>query len=120
RQRLAVDQAAVRRAQAGKRAHQALRQARQTGADPYAVSTQVILTYLKDKLGQPVVGLTRSALAALLAETAVTESAAAQLLALLDQSDLARFAPGSQQGGDDLLAATEQLINHLEQEIQLV
>ncbi len=110
RRRVTDDLTAIRRAQA----QLALRQARQTGADPYAASVQVILTYLSDKLGRPVGGLTRPALAALLAETAVPDELAARLLALLDQSDLARFAPGSPEGDGDLLAATEEMINELE------
>lgn len=109
-----ADPAVVRRTRAQKRALHMLQQARKDNADPYAMAAQVIAAYLTDKLDQPIAGLTRSALTALLTQHGLPTETCDQVLHLLDQSDWGRFSPLGMDGDLDLWAQTEQLINELE------
>jgi hypothetical protein len=87
--------AAIRSSRAGKAARKALAQARKT-TDPVAQMAQVqtlLLDYLAAKLHQPVAGLTRPALAALLAAKQIDGALLDRVLACLDSVEALRFSP---------------------------
>jgi hypothetical protein len=87
--------AAMRSSRAGKTARKALAQARQD-SDVVAKMAQVqnlFNDYLTDKLHQPVAGLTRHALAALLAAKQVDGARIDRALACLDAVEQLRFSP---------------------------
>ena len=83
--------AVIRSSQARNKAKKTLAQA-QKQPDLYAAAHQVLSVYLSDKLNQPVVGLTRQALANLLTEREVTSNLLERLEDCLDRSELGRFA----------------------------
>lgn len=62
--------------------------------DFYAELEKGVLGFLEAKLSQPVAGLTRDQLSALLQNAGVAEATRLQVLQVLEQSDMGRFAPG--------------------------
>ncbi len=86
---------AIRSSRAGKAARKALAQARKT-TDPAAQMTQVqtlFIDYLSAKLHQPVAGLTRNALAALLTARRIDATLLDRTLGCLDSVEALRFSP---------------------------
>lgn len=86
---------AIRSSRAGKTARKALDQARKE-TDIVALMTQVqtlLVDYLSAKLQQPVAGLTRGALAALLAQRRVDAAVIDRTLECLDNVEYLRFSP---------------------------
>src|SRR5262249_55571054 len=75
----------------------------------YAEVEKALREFLEVRLGVPVSGLTRSALAERLHEAGVPEEQQARILQVLDACDQARFAPGGDVGERDW--ALEQVQN---------
>lgn len=94
---------AVRRSQAGKKAKLALKQVSSSDQQPYEAAVLVLTTYLADKFGQPVAGLTRPALRQLLIEKGVETELSKQVVACLNEAETGRFAPQT----DDLASAAD-------------
>ena len=67
RQRLLVNGAAARGMQAHRDAREQLAKARAERSDPYLAAGRTLVQYIGDRISQPVSGLTRSAIASLLA-----------------------------------------------------
>ncbi|MCB9101151.1 MAG: protein BatD [Anaerolineales bacterium] len=94
---------AVRRSQAGKKAKATLKQVSSGDQQPYEAAVLVLTTYLADKFGQPVAGLTRPALRQLLIEKGVETELSKQVVACLNEAETGRFAPQT----DDLASAAD-------------
>ena len=86
-------------------------------ASPADTAGAILRAYLSDVLGRGVAGMTQAALAEILSERGAGEALARQVLDALSLSEDARFAPGIDSAGDDLLEEVRQLIADLEQEI---
>lgn len=111
---LAAHEKAVRSSQAHKRAKQELRRARQQASDAYGAAWRIFNGYLSDKIQQPVVGLTRSALARLLETRGVERELVDQVEAYLLTLESSRFSPAHQAPDEHVLEETERLITELE------
>ena len=109
----------VRSQQARKKARQILAQARQGTADPYSAAGQVLITYLGDKLNQPVMGLTRTGVMELLKAQGINGTLLEQVQACLLASEMGRYAPNGdgRHQAEDLLRQTEQVVDELEKVI---
>lgn len=107
--------AVVRSSQARKKAKKAMAQARKQD-DLYAAAYQILSAYLSDKLNQPVVGLTRQALASLLTEHGLTVYLVERIKECLDRSELGRFAPEANTPvhATALLTTVDDLIDELD------
>ena len=88
-----------KRARAARRRLSAAEKLKKTGDQVqfYAEVEKALVQFLEAKLSLPVVGLTRDALAARMSEADVPEKCRAQVLLVLDDCDVARFAPGGAQ-----------------------
>ncbi|MBX5481629.1 MAG: protein BatD [Myxococcaceae bacterium] len=84
-------------------------------ADFYAEVEKAVITFLDARLGEPVAGLTREALAQKLTEKGIPADRQRSLLAVLETCELGRFAPGGADPAardrvlDDAEAAMEAL-----------
>jgi hypothetical protein len=111
----AANRTQLRSGQAHKRALQALTQARKHSPDPYQTSNDILVTYITEKLNQPVAGLTHTALTDLLITHGLQPTEAQRVKACLAKSETGRFAPllnGVE--GRELLAETKIVINNME------
>ena len=97
-----------------------LARAREEQADPYSASSSALIAFIGDRLEYRVSGLTRDALAALLAERGIEASLTERVEACLVSSEGARFAPdgAASMTGEALLDETERLISDLDMELQ--
>ncbi|HSN73990.1 MAG TPA: BatD family protein [Anaerolineae bacterium] len=119
RQRLGQANVAVLRSKnAAKQASRALREAEKRPENAGEAASRILAEYMGDKLQRPVTGLTQRALADLLLVHNVSPSLVARVQALLTQCEVGRYAPAdyTANGGDQLLADTQQLIDALEQQ----
>jgi hypothetical protein len=106
----------ARSSRARKKARKALAQARREKGDAYSAASQILTTYLGDKLDRPVAGLTHQALAELLAGRGVGRDLTERVEVLLVTGELGRYAPGAEDPGhaQSLLQEVEFLIADLE------
>jgi hypothetical protein len=106
----------VRSSQARKKARAALAAAQKQRHDLYDTAGQVLLTYLSDKLNQPVVGLTRQALAALLLDQGLQPDLIERVNGCLAETESGRFAPEANDPGhaEKLVNTVDHLIGDLE------
>jgi len=106
----------ARSSQAGKKARNALARARNAREDVYSAAGQILSDYLADKLDQPVVGLTRQALAELLTANNIPIDLIERTQACLAASESGGYAPGADQPAhaENLLVETDVLIRDLE------
>lgn len=106
----------LRRSQAYKKGRNALAQLRRKQAITPASVGDVLLNYLSDKLNQPIQGMTRTTLRTHLGLAGVDPSTVGRVETLLNQIDMARYAPtdGSQNEVDGYYSETETLITDLE------
>ena len=106
----------ARSSKARGKAKKALSQARRQKQGAYGAAGQILTTYLADKLGQPVAGLTHQARAEILASRGVTSDLVERVEVILVSSELGRFAPGadSPDHAASLLKEVDVLINALE------
>jgi hypothetical protein len=114
-----TDNASTRRSQqAAKRANQALRQTRKNTDDGYGAAGQILLTYLSEKMNQPVSGLTQADLAQLLHERGLAPDLVDRVQHCLTISEMGRFAPaGAFSSNGDLLTETKQVIDELDKSL---
>ena len=107
--------AAVRRSKAGKKAKAALKQIDRSKPHDEAAAL-VLTTYLADKLGRPVVGLSRPALRYLLMEKGVATELIERIVVCLNEAEASRFAPTTveDQPTLDLVQIVDRLIDDLE------
>lgn len=114
-----TDNASSRRSQqAAKRASQALRQARIDGDNGYGAAGQILLTYLSEKMNQPVYGLTQTDLARLLQDQGLDPELIDRVQTCLTISEMGRFAPaGAFSSNGDLLTETKQVIDELDKSL---
>lgn len=106
----------ARSSQARKKARKALALARKQKQNAHHAAGQILMTYLADKLDQPVAGLTHQALVDLLAGHGVGPDLCERVEVLLVTSELGRFAPGAEEPGhaQSLLQEVDVLIGALE------
>ncbi len=111
--------ALIRSQQAQKKANKAIKQAQKQGSDPYASASQILLTYLTEKLNQPVQGLTQKELTVLLTDEGVATAVAQKAIDILTTCEMGRYAPvqDSHLQSDNLLDYTKQVIGELEKEL---
>jgi hypothetical protein len=109
----------ARSSQALKKARQALAHARRESGDTYSTGGQVLTSYLSDKLGQPVAGLTHQALAALLEEKGLGPNLVDRVNACLTDAELGRFSPEANDPAHaaNLLKEISVLIGELEKRL---
>jgi hypothetical protein len=109
----------ARSSQALKKARQALARARRESGDTYSTGGQVLTSYLSDKLGQPVAGLTHQALAALLEEKGLGPELVDRVNACLTDAELGRFSPEANDPAHaaNLLKEIDVLIGILEKRL---
>jgi hypothetical protein len=114
-----TDNASTRRSQqAAKRANQALRQTRKNSDEGYGAAGQILLTYLSEKMNQPVSGLTQADLAQLLQERGLAPDLVDRVQHCLTISEMGRFAPaGAFSSNGDLLTETKQVIDELDKSL---
>ncbi len=105
-----------RSSQAAKKALQALKQARKTNANG-TVAGDILQTYLSNKLGRGVKGLTQTELAALLTAHGASSAVASQVEAVLADAEAARFAPSAETSTNDLIDQTAAVIQSLDAEL---
>lgn len=106
----------VRSSQARKKARAALAAAQKQQPDLYDTAGQVLITYLSDKLNQPVAGLTRQALATLLLGQGLQPDLIERVNNCLIETELGRFAPEANDPGhaEKLVNTVDHLIGDLE------
>ena len=87
-----------------------------TPAAFYAEVERALITFLDAKLGEPVKGLTREALALKLAERGVPEADRARVTSVLETCEFGQFSPGGadQAARDRLLDEAEAAMEALE------
>lgn len=100
RARLAHEDAGTRKKRQARAARKRLAEAERLQATGkpdqfYGEVERAVLGFLEAKLGVPVVGLTRDKLAEAMSSSGVPEARRRQVLEVLDQCDLGRFAPGT-------------------------
>lgn len=106
----------VRSSQARKKAKQAVAAALKSGQNMYDAAGYILSGYLADKLGQPVAGLTRPALAELLAAHGVPPDLTKRIQACLAAGELGQYAPGADDPAyaKNLLIEVDGIIRELE------
>jgi uncharacterized protein HemX len=111
--------ALIRSQQAQKKANKAIKQAQKEGSDPTTSASQILLTYLTEKLNQPVQGLTQKELTVLLTDEGVATAVAQKATDILTTCEMGRYAPvqDSHLQSDNLLDYTKQVIGELEKEL---
>ena len=107
---------AIRRSQAGKKAKAALKQVTGSDQNPYEAATLVLTTYLADKFGQPVAGLTRPTLRQLLTAKGVEPELIERIVACLNEAEAGRFAPETDDAAPvaELVQTIDTIIDDLE------
>jgi hypothetical protein len=101
--------------QAAGKARQALRKAAKEPATRHEAAGQILNSYLVDKLNQPISGLNQTELTGLLKESGLESELIKNTLLVQSMSEMGRFSPGeSDFASEDILKATEEVINHLE------
>lgn len=93
---------------ARQRLEQAGARAAGSGSAAWGEAAATLHGYLRDRLGEPTLGLTREALSAVLKEQGFAPATVAGVVTFLDEADLARFA-GGLPGGEPLQAAQRVL-----------
>ena len=113
------DPVRARRLEAFKNAANLLAQAEQGELDPYDTAGRALAGYIGDKLNEPVTGMTREALADLLAMRGVDSRLIQRVSDCLIISDGGRFAPSGGRADADrpMLSDTETLLSDLEKEL---
>ncbi len=106
----------ARSSKARKKAKQALAQAGKQKDGVYNAAAQVLNNYLSDKLDQPVLGLTRPALAQLLTQHGLTADLAARIDICLTDAELGHYSPEANEPdhAKNLLTEIDVLIGDLE------
>jgi hypothetical protein len=113
-----VNAAALRSRKAARQAGQALRAAAKEPQTAAEAAGRILGDYLSAKLGRPVAGITQSALAEEMLARDVDPTVIARVQAILAQSETGRYAPaGTSVSTNDLLAATQQVIDDLEHQL---
>lgn len=120
RQRQASNTAAIRRANAYKKAINTLHQLKQQPTDAYASAGQILNKYLTDKLNQPTTGLTQTALCQRLAQHHIPQNLRDHVTDQLQKVEMGRFAPHSQaeRQTSRFLRDLEALLGELEEAFQ--
>ena len=75
---------------------------------------RALLGYLSDKLNAPTVGLTTDSLTQLLRDAQLSPMLIERVQAVLNQTDIGRFAPVEKDTAKALVSVTRRLINDLE------
>ena len=103
---------------AAKRANQALKAAgASTGSDGGAAGV-ILVTYLEEKMNQRVAGLSQTQLTARLEQHGVDAELNGRVQDCLMQAEMGRYAPaGVNNGNDDLLNETSQVIKELDKKL---
>jgi hypothetical protein len=106
----------VRSSRAQKNAYAVLAQARKDNADLYAIIGAALTGYLRDRLGQPITGLTQTELGEFLTGKGVPPSLVKQTQEMLTFSEMGRYAPGTGADltPDKIIAGARRLIARLE------
>ena len=107
----------ARSSKAGRKARQAVAQAKkQHGDDVYSRAGQILTTYLAEKLNQPVLGLNQAGRSELLASKAVTAELIERINTCLNDAELGSYSPaaGNPAHADNLLNKIDLLIRDLE------
>jgi hypothetical protein len=94
--------------------HPALMAAMKNNTDNYRAVGYALHTYLGDLLQGSINGLTRAELAARLREQEFNESTIERITACLDQSEMGRFGPVSEDAGWSLMVETDALLFDLD------
>ena len=112
--------AVSRRQNALSNAETGLERAVASGNDPVAASAEAVLSYLSDRLGAPVGGLTREALNRRLQDAGAPPGLASRVEETLAAGEAARFAPAAsaEDGAGDHIERTTRLLTELEGAIQ--
>lgn len=109
--------ALVRSSRARQHARKALSHSlRSETGDAHTRAGEILNVYLSDKLGAPVYGLTRPALADMLQQRGIAAAVIQRVLEVLDAAEAGRFSPQAQNLGDGtaLLHALSALVDDLE------
>ncbi|MFQ5612138.1 MAG: BatD family protein [Anaerolineae bacterium] len=116
RQRLLGESAYARSRRARRKALQILAGGSQSRAGEDALAQRALVSYLSDKLNQPVAGLTAEQLVDRLQQAELSPALIERVQALLQQIDIGRFAPTTvgQAGPPSPAAEAQDLINDLE------
>ena len=119
RNQLLANPSSRRRSKAHKKARAILKQAQKEESNLYVAIHQAITTYLSDKIGQPIKGLTHTMLVTLLQEKGVNPALTSYVIQILTESEQGRFAPRGLKGGpvEALMKRTEKLLSDLEQSL---
>lgn len=85
---------------------------------PYAAVSHALISYLEERLAQPVKGLTHGALADVLRQRGASEEQTRALVSELENCDFARFAPTQGAAGvDECVARARALVDGLERSL---
>lgn len=94
--------------------HPALLHALADSQGNYQAIHRALTRYLSDRLGVPVAGLTRHELAQRLKTREVSPVQISQIQAYLDQAEIGRFGPPSEDAGWELVGKTDKLLHALD------
>ena len=114
---LEVGLAESRRRDALANARDALSRARASSDDPAVVAEDAILSYLSDRLGESLVGLTSEGLERRIRDAGVPDDVAIRVGRAIGEGEAARFAPEGQEvgGTTDHIDRATQLLTDLEE-----
>ncbi len=90
----------------------------QLNNDNYKAVSQVLHDYLADTLGVSTRGLTQTDLSKRLKEKGVPKSLINKIKDYLNRSEMARFGPGADDNGWELLARTDELLFELDKVVE--
>jgi hypothetical protein len=101
--------------QPNQKMHPALALTMAGGGDNFKAVSQALYSYLGSLLGTSVSGLTRADLSSRLDQRGVPRKLINRIEGCLNQSEMGRYGPGTEDGGWDLLAETDRLLFDLDE-----
>ena len=118
---LANNSSLIRSQKAQKQAHQALKKAHKQKDDPFATASDILLTYMSQRLNQTVQGLTLNQLSVLLISRGASNELVVKAEQILTRCEMGRYAPIQDDNlqADNLLGYTKSIIDELEQELKI-
>ena len=111
--------ALIRSQRAQKKAVQALKKAHKQKEEPLAAASDILLTYLSERLNQSVQGLTHNQLSLLLIAEDVDQVNAIKVEKILTRCEMGRYAPIQDDNlqTDKLLGYTESVVDEIEKDL---
>jgi hypothetical protein len=110
RERSQKDPAGTRFRRAPRRLRKALRALEEESADPWGSLARAVESFLSDRYGTEIHGMTREALTGYLVSCGNDEDVAAQIVEVLQDADSRRFTPAKERDQQDVLHLAQRIV----------